>query len=214
MKQQSFISVLFQQNTASNASQLYAHNLTRQKENRHSINNSKGNWKKKKKNTEKRKSGGQLTASLWNNMHKLVRVQGYKIIKEPIFAVGHGRFRERDKRSQRQSVVLYRLMVEHWNRFNQSDTGRLSLFLAEWSCQCCVYEKQGAHQQTSWVYTTASIVAAHHIRHKTKRAKKSNAGEVRKKKGTRDGTSQEIGERKELSNQLSSRFLNLHVWLT
>jgi hypothetical protein len=33
------------------------------------------------------------------------------------------------------------------------------------------------------VYTTASIVAAHHIRHKTKRAKKSNAGEVRKKKG-------------------------------
>jgi hypothetical protein len=64
-------------------------------------------------------------------MHKLVRVQGYKIIKEPIFAVDHGRFRERDKRSKRQSVVLYRLMVEHWNRFNQSDTGRLSLFLAE-----------------------------------------------------------------------------------
>lgn len=62
MKQQSCISVLFQQNTASNASQLYAHNLTRRKENRHPINNSKGNLKKK--NTEKRKSGGQLTASL------------------------------------------------------------------------------------------------------------------------------------------------------
>jgi hypothetical protein len=56
MKQQSFISVLFQQNTASNASQLYAHNLTRRKENRHSINNSKGNWrKKKKKHGEKKK---------------------------------------------------------------------------------------------------------------------------------------------------------------